>query len=123
MSPTPATSATAPTCDLCASPMRERTGSRGPFWGCIKFPACKGTKRLTSTAPARPAASAPIDDDWPSDPSAPATPSREAAGELITDLRKAAGHLGAAIDILRRRGPQLDGLLSDQPDDDPDSAF
>ena len=44
----PATSA-APACPTCAAPMVLRTARRGgsagsAFWGCSKFPACRGTR-------------------------------------------------------------------------------
>ena len=31
------------TCPLCKKPMRVRTGSRGPFYGCSGYPACRHT--------------------------------------------------------------------------------
>jgi restriction system protein len=39
----------APTCPLCQSAMVRRTAKKGPnvgalFWGCSKFPACRGTR-------------------------------------------------------------------------------
>ena len=34
-----------PKCPKCDSPMRKRTGSYGSFWGCTKFPNCKGTRK------------------------------------------------------------------------------
>jgi len=39
----------APNCPLCGGPMALRTAKKGPrpgsqFWGCAKYPACKGTK-------------------------------------------------------------------------------
>ena len=38
-----------PTCPLCSSPMKERVARRGAdagsrFWGCSRYPACKGTR-------------------------------------------------------------------------------
>jgi hypothetical protein len=33
----------APTCPACNAQMRERRGSFGRFWGCIRYPACTGT--------------------------------------------------------------------------------
>lgn len=38
-----------PSCPLCGSPMALRTAKKGAhagsqFWGCAKYPACKGTK-------------------------------------------------------------------------------
>jgi hypothetical protein len=32
-------------CPLCGSAMRKNTGRYGVFWGCVRFPACRG--RLT----------------------------------------------------------------------------
>jgi DNA topoisomerase-1 len=37
-------------CPLCGAPMVQRTGSRGPFLGCSRYPACKGTRNLTQSA-------------------------------------------------------------------------
>ena len=31
-------------CPDCGSPMKSRTGQYGTFWGCTKYPACKGTR-------------------------------------------------------------------------------
>jgi DNA topoisomerase-1 len=36
----------APLCPKCGSPMIKRNGPRGEFWGCSKFPTCKGTRNL-----------------------------------------------------------------------------
>jgi hypothetical protein len=38
-----ATSGT-PTCPRCGSPMRHRSGRYGQFWGCSRYPRCKGTR-------------------------------------------------------------------------------
>lgn len=57
--------AAAPCCPACGAPMRTRDGgARGPFWGCVRFPSCRGTRSVdtgsTSTSvkgiptPARP---------------------------------------------------------------------
>jgi restriction system protein len=40
-----------PACPLCAKPMVLRTATRGPnkgdqFWGCGRYPACRGTRSL-----------------------------------------------------------------------------
>jgi hypothetical protein len=35
-------------------------------------------------------------------------------GALITDLREAAGHLGRAIELLRRHQPEIDQLLDER---------
>ena len=37
--------ADAPQCPQCEAPMREREGKFGRFWGCSRYPACKGTRR------------------------------------------------------------------------------
>ena len=35
-----------PLCPQCEAPMRKRNSSRGPFWGCGTYPACKGTRAV-----------------------------------------------------------------------------
>jgi len=35
-----------PECPRCQGPMSRRTGKRGEFWGCNKFPDCRGTRNL-----------------------------------------------------------------------------
>jgi len=42
---------TAPSCPVCRADMVERVARRGPnegsaFWGCSRFPACRGTRQL-----------------------------------------------------------------------------
>lgn len=34
-----------PTCPRCGSPMRRRSGRYVQFWGCSRFPDCKGTRK------------------------------------------------------------------------------
>lgn len=34
------------TCPLCGAPMVKRTSQYGAFWGCSKYPACRGTRRI-----------------------------------------------------------------------------
>ena len=34
-------------CPMCNSPMVRRKGSRGEFWGCSRYPACKGTRNIS----------------------------------------------------------------------------
>lgn len=34
-----------PTCPRCGSPMRRRSGRYGQFWGCSRYPSCKGTRK------------------------------------------------------------------------------
>ena len=33
-------------CPKCGAPMVKRAGKRGDFWGCSKYPACKGTRNI-----------------------------------------------------------------------------
>ncbi|MBI3856654.1 MAG: topoisomerase DNA-binding C4 zinc finger domain-containing protein [Planctomycetes bacterium] len=33
-------------CPQCSSPMVKRTGKYGEFWGCTKYPECRGTRRI-----------------------------------------------------------------------------
>lgn len=40
-----ATSGT-PTCPRCGSSMRRRSGRYGQFWGCSRYPRCKGTQKI-----------------------------------------------------------------------------
>jgi restriction system protein len=47
----PVTTATAPKCPTCGSPMVQRIAKRGAnagesFWGCPGFPACRGTRPM-----------------------------------------------------------------------------
>ncbi|HEY4690134.1 MAG TPA: type I DNA topoisomerase [Anaerolineae bacterium] len=35
-------------CPRCGSPMVKRAGSRGEFWGCSRYPQCKGTRNIQS---------------------------------------------------------------------------
>ena len=37
-----------PSCPIpvCGSPMVRRTGKFGAFWGCARYPSCKGTRRI-----------------------------------------------------------------------------
>ena len=34
----------APVCPQCGQAMRRRKSARGEFWGCVGYPACKGTR-------------------------------------------------------------------------------
>ena len=81
--------------------MRTRRGSRGDFLGCVNYPACTGTRSVESPAPAERPVARPAEVPGPT-------------GALITDLREAAGHLGRAIDLLRRRQPEIDQLLDER---------
>jgi ATP-dependent DNA helicase RecQ len=41
-----------PECPDCGSESRKRTSSRGePFWGCSRYPLCKGTTRIEDSDP------------------------------------------------------------------------
>jgi DNA topoisomerase-1 len=33
-------------CPLCGAPMVKRTSQYGAFWGCSKYPACRGTRKI-----------------------------------------------------------------------------
>jgi DNA topoisomerase I len=33
-------------CPKCGAPMVKRHGPRGEFWGCSKYPECKGTRNI-----------------------------------------------------------------------------
>lgn len=35
-----------PTCPNCGSPMQRRSGRYGQFWGCSRYPACTGTRKI-----------------------------------------------------------------------------
>jgi Topoisomerase DNA binding C4 zinc finger len=39
------------TCPRCLSPMVLRKGSRGRFFGCSRFPRCRGTRNFIETTP------------------------------------------------------------------------
>jgi Topoisomerase DNA binding C4 zinc finger/HNH endonuclease len=41
-----------PPCPVCQTPMRLRSGARGAFWGCSRFPDCRGTRAATPGAAA-----------------------------------------------------------------------
>ena len=41
----------APPCPKCGGIMRLRHGKNGDFWGCINYPACKGTREAALRAP------------------------------------------------------------------------
>jgi DNA topoisomerase-1 len=34
------------TCPKCGAPMKERQGAKGAFYGCTKYPDCKGTAQI-----------------------------------------------------------------------------
>lgn len=35
-----------PTCPLCGKRMRRRCGPHGQFYGCEKYPGCRGTRQM-----------------------------------------------------------------------------
>lgn len=40
------TTSGAPTCPRCSSSMRRRSGRYGQFWGCSRYPGCRGTRKI-----------------------------------------------------------------------------
>jgi YVTN family beta-propeller protein len=53
--PAPRISNVEPSCPICSAPMALRTARRGPqagsrFWGCSRFPGCKGVRPAPQTA-------------------------------------------------------------------------
>lgn len=44
--PKPRKSADAPHCPECRGPMVKRTGPHGEFWGCPRFPTCRGSRSV-----------------------------------------------------------------------------
>lgn len=42
--PPPTASAVTPTCPVCQATMRERKSGTSRFWGCSRFPECRGTR-------------------------------------------------------------------------------
>jgi len=45
--PSPASSSiSVPNCPRCGSSMRRRSGRYGRFWGCSRYPRCKGTRNI-----------------------------------------------------------------------------
>lgn len=40
--------ATAPKCPECGRTLTARKGPRGRFWGCLSYPACRGTAPFTA---------------------------------------------------------------------------
>jgi len=43
---TASNSATPPTCPECSAPMRRRSGKRGDFWSCSRYPDCRATRNI-----------------------------------------------------------------------------
>lgn len=48
-----------PKCPYCATSMILRNGSRGQFWGCSRFPTCKGTRNYIEEKPIKLAPGSP----------------------------------------------------------------
>ena len=97
-------------CPKCHAAMRLRHGTRGDFLGCVTYPTCMGTRSIAGAGGAdAEARGAPRKNPHPARPEVPGP-----TGALITDLREAAGHLGRAIDLLRRRQPEIDQLLDER---------
>lgn len=42
-----------PPCPVCGAAMRQRVGTRGPFWSCTRYPDCKGTLPVESKQASR----------------------------------------------------------------------
>jgi 5-methylcytosine-specific restriction endonuclease McrA len=40
-----------PPCPACHTPMKLRSSARGAFWGCSRFPDCRGTRPAKTDAP------------------------------------------------------------------------
>lgn len=38
------------TCPVCEGPMTPRSSQYGKFWGCNKYPKCKGTRNADGEA-------------------------------------------------------------------------
>ena len=87
--------------------MRTRRGSRGDFFGCVNYPTCTGSRSIAGSPAAD--AEARVTPAKGAQPPRPEVPGP--AGALLTDLRSAGGHIGHAIDILRRRQAEIDQLL------------
>ena len=94
--------ATASACPECGGAMRTRQGSRGQFLGCKNYPTCRGSRSIENASSA-PGSQASL--------SAPRVEAPTPSGALITDLRAAAGHIGRAVDLLRRRQVEVDELI------------
>ncbi|MGY2129387.1 protein DpdE [Blastococcus sp. SYSU DS0617] len=74
-------------CPLCGTHMTLRSARRGPnagseFWGCVRFPACKGSRSLDGSVPQPPAKRAPK------------TSTRTSAAETATKAARASGRAG-----------------------------
>ncbi len=47
-------------CRSCGGPMVKRKSARGPFYGCRRYPKCKGTQPLSDDEPLQRQASTPL---------------------------------------------------------------
>lgn len=65
-------------CPICNGPMVERQSARGDFFGCLKYPACKGTVDISD-----------IENGVPQlkHPGVPPDPWGRMANELISEFR------------------------------------
>ncbi len=43
--------AAGPSCPKCEAPMALRTGKYGTFWGCARYPECRGTRKADAANP------------------------------------------------------------------------
>ena len=43
-----------PSCPECQAPMVKRRSRRGPFWGCSRYPECRGTRTLDGKTRSQP---------------------------------------------------------------------
>jgi len=104
--------------------MRLIDGSRGRFYGCSRYrEGCRGTRPFEAqVAIATPQAAPPTPRGAVRPP--PAAVPTGPGDDLITELRRATGHLGAAIDLLQRLKPRLDVLLiiAARSGEDPDGT-
>lgn len=39
-----------PSCPTCGGPMQRKSGKFGEFWSCVRFPACKGTRKVSGSS-------------------------------------------------------------------------
>jgi len=88
--------------------MRRREGSRGPFWGCTRYrDGCRGTRPLD------PQLAIPTRETSLGQPasSSRAVESPNPTGDLVADLRSAGGHIGRAIDLLRRHQDKINEVI------------
>ena len=76
--------------------MTVRHSSRGDFFGCTRYPNCRGTRSVDSRQR-----------ELLPEPQQERKASSDPTADLVTALRRAAG-----IDLLQPHGPQIDRLLS-----------